>query len=117
MSENMTVCPECGAEFDTVAQEKEMPMQALAQDCPDCNYTVEVAIVNYPSGEYTVVAPALKGDTCAAQVSSDDIKFGTEKCEDDAMIRMQRIGRPIEGRCAEHMGAHRKAALDLRESL
>jgi ssDNA-binding Zn-finger/Zn-ribbon topoisomerase 1 len=100
----MTVCPECGVEFDTVAQEKELPSQALKQDCPDCDYTVEVAILNYPNSTYTVIAPALKGDTCG-------------RCDNDAMIRMQRIGCPIEGRCAEHMGAHREAALDLRTEL
>jgi hypothetical protein len=116
MSENMTVCPECGAEFDTVAQEKDLPLQALGQDCPDCDYSVEVAIINYPDSTFTVVAPALKGDTCKARVESEDA-FGTEHCGDDAMIRMQKIGRPIEGRCAEHMGAHREAALDLRNQL
>lgn len=110
MSKNMTVCPECGAEFETDAQEKEMPFQALDQSCPDCGYSVQVAIINYPDGTFTVVAPALKGDVCGARVISD-------RCGDDAMIRMQKIGEPIEGRCAEHMGAHREAALDLRSEL
>jgi DNA-directed RNA polymerase subunit RPC12/RpoP len=104
MSQNMTVCPECGTAFETVAQETELPSQALKQDCPDCGYTVEVSILNYPDGMYTVIAPALKGDTC-------------KQCDNGAMIRMQQIGCPIEGRCAEHMGAHHEAALDLRSKL
>lgn len=104
MSENMTVCPECGAAFETVAQEKDLPSQALKQDCPDCDYTVEVAILNYPDGTYTVIAPALKGDEC-------------ETCDNGAMIRMQKIGESVEHRCVDHMGAHREAALELRDEL
>lgn len=100
----MTVCPECGTAFDTVAQEKDLPAQALQQECPDCDYTVKVSIVNYPDGRFTVVAPALKGDECA-------------ECGDNAMIRIQKVGASIEGRCADHMGKHREAALSLRDDL
>jgi len=117
MSRNMTVCPDCGTEFETDAQAKEMPLQALDQSCPDCGYDVKVAIINYPNGMFTVVAPALKGDTCGANIVSEDVRYGTENCGDDAMIRIQQIGDQIEGRCATHMDSHREAALDLRSEL
>lgn len=106
MSENMTLCPDCGTEFDTIGEETSLPIQVLDQACPDCEYEVQVAIINYPPASFEVVAPALKGDTC-----------GTRDCGADAMIRRQKIGRPIEGRCAEHIGAHREAALDHRSEL
>jgi len=111
----MSVCPECGAEFDTVAQEKELPLQALSQVCPNCEYEVGIAIINYPDGTYEVVSPALNGDICSERVSGSG--FGIDACGNDAMIRRQKIGKPIEGRCAEHMGAHRESALDLRSEL
>lgn len=110
MSKNMTICPECGEAFDTVAQEKELPLQALRQECPGCGYTVEVSIINFPDNSFTVVAPALKGDEC--EVGS----LGTH-CDCDAMIRLQHSDSPIEGRCADHMGLYREAALDLRSEL
>jgi hypothetical protein len=116
MSENMTVCPECGADFDTVAEAKDMPLQALRQECPDCDYSVEVSIINYPDGTFTVVAPALKGDECGGRVPREG-RYGTTTCDDDAMMRMQKLGKPIEGRCVEHMGAHHEAALALRDEL
>lgn len=99
----MTICPECGADFDTVAEVTELPVQVLEQSCPECHYDVQVAIINYPNGQFSVVAPAMKGDTC--------------HCGRDAMIRLQRVGGPVGSRCAEHMHAHREAALGLRRKL
>lgn len=116
MSENMTVCPECGVAFETVAEVEETPRQALQQECPECDYTVQVSILNYADGKFTVIAPALVGDTCDGQVARED-EHGTTACGNGAMIRMQKVGRGIEGRCAEHMGAHRETALEMRDEL
>ena len=110
----MTVCPECGEDFDTTDSVKELPLQALAQECPSCGYTVDIAIVNYPDNTYEVLAPARRGDVCIEAVSNG---LGLEACGNDAMIRRQKIGRPMEGRCAEHMYAHRETAMDFRDEL
>lgn len=117
MSENMTVCPECGTEFDTVAQEKELPVQALQQECSSCGYEIGVAIINYPNSTYEVIAPALKGDVCTATISPEDGGLGTTDCGGNAMIRRHKIGEPQGGRCAEHIGAHHEEALGLRSEL
>lgn len=111
----MTSCPECGTDFDTVAQEEQLPVMALQQECPSCGYDVGIAVLHYPS-VHEVVAPALKGDTCDGRVDADPA-FATDACGDGAMIRVQRVGDVMEGRCARHMGAHREAALGLRSEL
>lgn len=98
MSENLTVCPDCGESFETTDESKDMPIQGLAQSCPSCRYTVDIAILNYYDGTYEVIAPNLDGDQCIV-------------CEGDATMRAQRIGEPIKGWCGDHAGAHRQTAL------
>lgn len=111
----MTTCPECGADFETVAQVKDLPIQALAQECTGCDYSVDVSIINYPSGTFSVVSPALKGDICGERISPDGLRL--TGCGNDAMIRIQKVGQPVEGRCADHMRAHHETALGLRDEL
>lgn len=113
----MTLCPECGDEFETTGQEKELPVQALQQECPSCGYMVRVSILNYPDSTYEVISPALQGDTCNAQIVGSEDSLGTSECGANAMIRQHKIGSVQGARCAEHMGAHRETALDLRSEL
>lgn len=116
MSEGMTICPECGAALETQDQAKDLPIQVLAQSCPDCDYNVDIAIINYKPGQYEVVAPALRGDSCSERISPNGY-YGIKSCGRDAMIRIQHVGDIVRGRCAEHMGAHRETALDMRSDL
>lgn len=115
MTENMTACPECGADFETVAQQKELPLQRLEQECPDCGYEVVVGIVNYPDKTYEVIAPSIDEDeACDASVHSDGA-FGVEDCGDPPTHRVQKIGEPVECYCIDHIGAHRQAPFDLSD--
>lgn len=100
----MTVCPECGTDFDTIAEDADLPVQALQQQCPECDYDVRISVLNYPGSKYTVLAPALSADTC-------------DRCSSGAMIRIHRIGRPQGALCAEHMGLHHESALEHRSAL
>jgi hypothetical protein len=102
MTKNMMTCPECGAAFDTVAQEREPPCQRLDQQCPDCDYDVTVGIVNYPDGSYEVIAPALP-----------DIDTDCTVCGDPPTHRIQRVGNPLESVCIEHIRPHQQAPFDI----
>lgn len=111
MSENMTTCPECGTEMTTQSSATDLPLQTMQQECPDCAYTVQIGIVNYPGpNNFTVVAPALDGDTCRVSVDSD-VPFASEQCGDPATHRIERTDQAqAEGRCIEHiLGPHQQA--------
>ena len=115
MSVNLTVCPKCGGDMDTVAEHKELPIQVLQQEC-DCGYEVGIAIMNYPNGTYEVIGPALKGDICSARIN-DPGRLGVRSCGDDAMIRVDEVRKPMKGRCPKHMREHRRTAMELRSKL
>lgn len=115
MSVNLTICPECGSELDTVSSHKELPLQVLQQSC-ECGYDVGIAIINYPDNTYEVVGPALKGDTCGERISRNG-RLGVRTCGNDAMVRVDRVGKPMTGRCREHMLGHRERAMELRSEL
>lgn len=105
MTENMLICPECGDAFDTIADDamESNVVQARQQQCPSCDYTVAMSIINYPDGTYELVAPSLD-DTCAV-------------CGDDATIRTVRVGDTLSGLCDTHCGSHRIAAMDLANDI
>jgi rRNA maturation protein Nop10 len=103
MSRNMTQCPDCGTDFDTIDQVVSLPTQVLQQECPSCGYTVQVSILNYPT-KFIVIAPALDGDTCM-------------QCGSNADIRSQEIGWGIESFCDEHTPLHYESSLDQRSEL
>jgi len=104
MSENMTVCADCGQTFETTDQVVEKPFHVLQQHCERCGDDVAVSILYYPDTSYEVIAPALIGDQCTT-------------CADDAACRAQRTGGCVEHYCVEHMGLHRQEALSFRSEL
>ena len=103
MVAGITTCPECDSALATESQIAELPCQALEQVCPECDYTTEISILNYPDG-YEAIGAALPDDVC-------------ERCGSDAMIRAQRLGKPVRGHCIDHMGSHRQTAVALQTDL
>lgn len=116
MSENMTVCPKCGTDFDTVEQEQDLPIQALHQQCPDCEYWVKVAIINWPDKTFDVVAPALSEDESCQQTVTVD-SGGIEQCNSDPVYRTQSVGSDPQGLCPECAGEHVHSAMDMANDL
>jgi uncharacterized Zn finger protein len=114
MTENMTVCPECGTEFDTIDEAvRDDVIQTLRQQCPDCGYEVDVGIINYPDRTFEVIAPAIDGDeVCGARVPADR-PYATETCEADPDYRIDAVGTTVELRCTEHAGVHREKSREL----
>lgn len=103
MVAGITTCPDCGTALETQSQTKDLPCQALKQACPECEYTTEISILNYPNS-YEAIGSALPDDVC-------------ERCTSDAMIRAQRLGKPVSAHCVDHMGSHRKTAVSLQSEL
>lgn len=103
MSKHLTVCPDCGVDYDTTNMDTDMPIQHLTQQCPECETTVAVGIINYANNEFTVVGPALDDEQCRAGSLRNE-------CGDNAVIRIQRVGDNPQGRCVEHAGAHHDRA-------
>lgn len=90
MTENISICPDCGGELLTVDAEATLPLQALRRACEDCSFNTIVAVVNYPDGFYEVVADALPGDEC-------------DECDREARYRVQKVGDPVRFECEEHV--------------
>lgn len=103
MAIGITVCPACDTPLETQAQIQDLPCQALTQECSECDYTTDISILNYPDG-YEAIGQALADDVC-------------EQCDMDAMIRTQRLGKPLTAYCVDHMGAHRETAVALQSEL
>jgi len=106
MSENMTICPDCGSKMaPTVEEESESGVhRALHQSCTDCDHEVDIAILEYPNHEYVVIAPAIDGDTC-------------RECDSDSIVRFQRIGKAVVTVCSDHLRLHHKSAFEKRNDL
>lgn len=106
MSENMTICPDCGSAMaPTVEEESESGVhRALHQNCPDCDHEVDIAILEYPNSEYVVLAPAIDEDVC-------------RYCESDATVRFQRIGKSVVAVCNDHLLLHHGSAFEARNDL
>lgn len=98
----MTICPECGTDFETVGQKQELPLQQLDQECPDCGYEVTVGIVNYPDHTFEVVAPSLP-----------EIDTECVVCGDPPTHRVQRVGENVKPVCIEHLRSYQQAVFDL----
>lgn len=103
MTENLTVCPDCGDALQPVAQHEDPPVQVLQQEC-DCGYDVTIAILNYPKSSYEVLGPALPGDTCT-------------ECDNGAMVRRQRTMESCTFRCASCIRLDQENALSKRKEL
>jgi hypothetical protein len=104
MTQNMTVCPDCGDELETTDSVSELPLQALSKQCVNCDYSVDISIINYKSNDFAVIAPACQSDTC-------------HRCGSDALIRSQRVGYSVVGLCVEHRWELHRHALALRDEL
>lgn len=104
MTTNLTVCSNCGSDYDTIDSAIDGPRQALRQECPECGEQHDIAIVNYPSGSYSVIGPAIESDTCSY-------------CNSTALYRMQRLGNSVDGRCSEHVRGHEEATIRFRSAL
>lgn len=105
MTLNMTVCPECEETFETedAVEIEDGIIQGLKQVCPQCNYKVEVGIINYSNGVFEVDAPALEDDMC-------DPKYG--RCNNSAKIRKHKLTEKVRGLCEDHMGEHHLTAIN-----
>lgn len=113
MTKNMTVCPHCESEFQTVDTVSDPPMQCLSQQCTECDYTEQVGIVNYPNREYTVTSEALPSDRCTTEVPEAGDGFGYTTCDRDAVVRLQRVGRAVHAECEDHLTGMYRHAIDL----
>lgn len=96
MTECLMVCPECGTELETTQMEESENgmLQALEQDCPDCSYTTEIAILNYPDESFEVIGPGEESDWVLERTG------GTVRHEPDERIR-----------------AHQRRAIEFRDEL
>lgn len=102
--ENATTCPDCGADFETNDSISELPVQILDQQCSDCDTNSKIAIVNYCANDYVAIAQSLPDDGCWF-------------CDNDPMVRCQRVGRPVKGRCMEHLPGHYQTAIEMFNEL